>query len=72
MTIDDFFNKWQLLNNDVDIIVLLNFMVMLDYLYCSMTEEQLLELVSDYYKNADDIYNSIVCNTKNNKYQFLN
>ena len=69
MTIDDFFNKWQLLNNDVDIIVLLNFMVMLDYLYCSMTEEQLLELVSDYYENADDIYNSIVCNTKNNKYQ---
>ena len=69
MTIDDFFNKWQLLNNDVDIVVLLNFMVMLDYLYCSMTEEQLLELVSDYYENADDIYNSIVCNTKNNKYQ---
>ena len=69
MTIDDFFNKWQLLNNDVDILVLLNFMVMLDYLYCSMTEEQLLELVSDYYENADDIYNSIVCNTKNNKYQ---
>ena len=69
MTIDDFFNKWQLLNDDVDIIVLLNFMVMLDYLYCSMTEEQLLELVSDYYENADDIYNSIVCNTKNNKYQ---
>lgn len=69
MTIDDFFNKWQLLNDDVDIVVLLNFMVMLDYLYCSMTEEQLLELVSDYYENADDIYNSIVCNTKNNKYQ---
>ena len=69
MTIDDFFNKWQLLNEDVDIVVLLNFMVMLDYLYCSMTEEQLLELVSDYYENADDIYNSIVCNTKNNKYQ---
>ena len=69
MTIDDFFNKWQLLNNDIDIVVLLNFMVMLDYLYCSMTEEQLLELVSDYYENADDIYNSIVCNTKNNKYQ---
>ena len=69
MTIDDFFNKWQLLNDDVDIIVLLNFMVMLDYLYCSMTEEQLLELVSDYYENADDIYNSIVRNTKNNKYQ---
>ena len=54
---------------DVDIVVLLNFMVMLDYLYCSMTEEQLLELVSDYYENADDIYNSIVRNTKNNKYQ---
>ena len=69
MTIDDFFNKWQLLNDDVDIVVLLNFMVMLDYLYCSMTEEQLLELVSDYYENADDIYNSIVRNTKNNKYQ---
>lgn len=69
MTIDDFFNKWQLLNDDVDIVLLLNFMVMLDYLYCSMTEEQLLELVSDYYENADDIYNSIVCNTKNNKYQ---
>ena len=69
MTIDDFFNKWQLLNDDIDIVVLLNFMVMLDYLYCSMTEEQLLELVSDYYENADDIYNSIVCNTKNNKYQ---
>lgn len=69
MTIDDFFNKWQLLNDDVDIVVLLNFMVMLDYLYCSMTEEQLLELVSDYYENADDIYNSIMCNTKNNKYQ---
>lgn len=69
MTIGDFFNKWQLLNDDVDIVVLLNFMVMLDYLYCSMTEEQLLELVSDYYENADDIYNSIVCNTKNNKYQ---
>ena len=69
MTIEDFFNKWQLLNNDVDIVVLLNFMVMLDYLYCSMTEEQLLELVSDYYENADDIYNSIVRNTKNNKYQ---
>ena len=69
MTIDDFFNKWQLLNDDVDIVVLLNFMVMLDYLYCSMTEEQLLELVSDYYENADDIYNSIVFNTKNNKYQ---
>ena len=69
MTIEDFFNKWQLLNNDVDIVVLLNFMIMLDYLYCSMTEEQLLELVSDYYENADDIYNSIVCNTKNNKYQ---
>ena len=33
MTIDDFFNKWQLLNNDVDIVVLLNFMVMLDYLF---------------------------------------
>ena len=69
MTIEDFFNKWQLLNNDVDIVVLLNFMVMLDYLYCTMTEEQLWELVSDYYENADDIYNSIVCNTKNNKYQ---
>ena len=69
MTIEDFFNKWQLLNDDVDIVVLLNFMVMLDYLYCSMTEEQLLELVSDYYENADDIYNSIVRNTKNNKYQ---
>ena len=69
MTIDDFFNKWQLLNDNVDIIVLLNFIVMLDYLYCSMTEEQLLELVSDYYENADDIYNSIMCNTKNNKYQ---
>ena len=69
MTIDDFFNKWQLLNDDIDIVVLLNFMIMLDYLYCSMTEEQLLELVSDYYENADDIYNSIVCNTKNNKYQ---
>ena len=69
MTIDDFFNKWQLLNDDIDILVLLNFMIMLDYLYCSMTEEQLLELVSDYYENADDIYNSIVCNTKNNKYQ---
>ena len=69
MTIDDFFNKWQLLNDDVDIVVLLNFMIMLDYLYCSMTEEQLLELVSDYYENADDIYNSIVRNTKNNKYQ---
>lgn len=69
MTIDDFFNKWQLLNDDVDIIVLLNFIVMLDYLYCSMTEEQLIELVSDYYENADDIYNSIMCNTKNNKYQ---
>ena len=69
MTIDDFFKKWQLLNDDVDIVVLLNFIVMLDYLYCSMTEEQLLELVSDYYENADDIYNSIMCNTKNNKYQ---
>lgn len=69
MTIDDFFNKWQLLNDDVDIVVLLNFIVMLDYLYCSMTEEQLIELISDYYENADDIYNSIMCNTKNNKYQ---
>lgn len=69
MTIDDFFNKWQLINDNVDIAVVLNFILMLDYLYCSMTEEQLLELVSDYYENADDIYNSIVYNTKNNKYQ---
>lgn len=31
----------------------------LDYLYTSHTRDQAIEIISDYYDNADDIFNSL-------------
>ena len=60
MTIDQFLNKYQL--NNCKLLTLeqiVSFCTVLDYFYCTSTKKQIIQLVTDFYDNADDIYNSI-------------
>lgn len=60
MTIDQFLNKYQLNNcKHLTQDQIASFCTVLDYFYCVSTKKQLIQLVTDFYDNADDIYNSI-------------
>ena len=60
MTIDQFLNKYQLNNcKNLTSDQIASFCTVLDYFYCVSTKQQLIQLVTDFYDNADDIYNSI-------------
>jgi len=57
MTTKEFSNKYNL---PLDIInYKFDLFSMLDYLYIAFTKEQLIEMISDYYDNADQIYNDL-------------
>ena len=45
--------------NDMSVDMFPSFLMVLDYLYTSRTRDQAINVVADYYDNADDIYNSI-------------
>lgn len=63
MEINDFLNKHGFntkscseLLSDKD---LASFLYVLDYIYCHMTREQAISVMTDYYDNADTIINSL-------------
>lgn len=58
MTKDEFLNKWHLTGENEQV-ANLAMLIVLDDLYCQFTKEQAIELVSTYYDNADDIFNSL-------------
>ena len=52
MDYQQFLRKWGLTDED-------DMVDWLDSLYLEFTKEQVIGIVSDYYDNADDIYNSM-------------
>ena len=36
-----------------------NYIKVLDDIYCTLTREQAIQLMKDYYDNADDIFNAV-------------
>lgn len=60
MTIDQFLNKYQLDNcKYLTPDQIASFCTVLDYFYCTSTKGQIIQLVTEFYDNADDIYNSL-------------
>lgn len=57
MDYKEFLNKHGLKGMPVEIFPSL--LSALDYLYTSHTRDQAIEIISDYYDNADDIFNSL-------------
>lgn len=41
------------------------FMTVMDYIYCTKTKEQAIEIMKDFYDNADDIFNSLKEDSEN-------
>lgn len=41
------------------------FMAVMDYIYCTKTKEQAIEVMKDFYDNADNIFNSLKEDTEN-------
>ncbi len=62
MDYKEFLNKHGLTGMPVDIFPSL--LAALDFLYTSYTRDQAIEIISDYYDNADDIFNSLNENVK--------
>ena len=41
------------------------FMTVMDYIYCTKTKEQAIEVMKDFYDNADNIFNSLKEDSEN-------
>ena len=41
------------------------FMTVMDYIYCTKTKEQAIEIMKDFYDNADNIFNSLKEDSEN-------
>ena len=41
------------------------FMTVMDYIYCTKTKEQAIDVMKDFYDNADDIFNSLKEDSEN-------
>lgn len=61
MKYNEFFEKYGLLKegSQLDPRDLAGWMSAMDYFYCAMSKAQFLELVTDFYDNADEIFNSL-------------
>ena len=42
-----------------------SFMTVMDYIYCTKTKEQAIEVMKDFYENADNIFNSLKEDSEN-------
>lgn len=56
MTKEEFFQKYKI--HFEDTISEMSFLMSLDNLYVQFPKEQVLQIVSDFYDNADEIFNS--------------
>lgn len=59
MDIIKFLEKYNLSNNKyLDSTQIASFLAVLDYFYCIGEKDKLIQLISDFYDNANEIYNS--------------
>ena len=61
MTFSEFFNKYNVkfhIGSDGQP-GRLDYRKVLDHMYLTMTKEQAMQMVSEYYDNADEIFNSV-------------
>ena len=49
----------------VGILEVAGFMTVMDYIYCTKTKEQAIEIMKDFYDNADNIFNSLKEDSEN-------
>lgn len=63
---DDFLEKWELISTYLSTQDMVDFLLVIEYLCCTKSIEEIVELVNDYYDNCDDIYNSTFSLNDNN------
>ncbi len=62
MTFREFLQKWDIdpsVNDQVNPMDMGGWLSAMDYMFCTKTKAQVLEMVGEFYDNADDIYNSL-------------
>lgn len=62
MNFRDFLKKWDFdpaANEQVNAMDVGGWLSAMDYLFCTKTKEQVLEMVGEFYDNADEIYNTL-------------
>jgi hypothetical protein len=62
MNFRDFLQKWSFdpsTNEQVNAMDVGGWLSAMDYLFCTKTKEQVLEMVGEFYDNADEIYNTL-------------